>query len=260
MSYIGKNIRKIRTVKKISQADFAEMFGIGRPSVGAYEEGRAEPKLDTIIRIAQNFGLSIDVLLTKELTVNELYKFDIFKADEVLHKKDNKIPIVDKDESQEDTPLIRKEGYLEYIVNNKNKDYINNLPSVRLPDTQHKKSRAFEVSDNAMEFNEKGLLPGDILSCSPIDLENSKKLTIDKVYIVVTHKDIYTRRLIAKRNTLDFKADNPAFEILSFPPEEVIEIWQVDGFYSTALKPPALLEERVALLEKQVKELFAQIN
>lgn len=260
MSYIGKNIRKIRTVKKISQADFAEMFGLGRPSVGAYEEGRAEPKLDTIIKMAHHFGLSIDVLLTKELTVNELYKFDIFKADETLHKKDNNLPVIDKDESPEDTPLIRKEVYLEYIVNYRNKDYINNLPSVRLPDTQHKKSRAFEVADNAMEFNEKGLLPGDILSCSPVDLEKPKKLVVDRVFVVITSKDIYTRRLMSKRDTLDFKADNPSFDALSFQPGDVLELWQVDGFYSTALKPPALLEERVALLEKQVKELYAQLK
>ena len=259
MSYIGKNIRKIRTVKKISQADFAEMFGLGRPSVGAYEEGRAEPKLDTILKIAHHFGLSIDVLLTKELTVNELYKFDIFKADKT-QQKGKKRAVVDKDESPEDTPLIRKEAYLEYIVNYRNKDYINDLPSVRLPDAQHKKSRAFEVTDSAMEFNEKGLLPGDILSCSAVDPENPKKLGVDRVFVVVTAKDIYTRRLVAKRHTLDFKADNPSFDALSFSPDDLLELWQVDGFYSTSLKPPVLLEERVALLEKQVKELYAQLK
>ncbi|MTI32320.1 helix-turn-helix domain-containing protein, partial [Xanthovirga aplysinae] len=49
MSYIGKNIRKIRSVKKLSQAAFAQLFDLGRATVGAYEEGRAEPKIDTII-------------------------------------------------------------------------------------------------------------------------------------------------------------------------------------------------------------------
>ena len=79
MSNVGKNIRKLRTIKKLSQAAFAELFGLARPSVGAYEEGRSEPKMETLIQIAQHFGLSVDLLLTKELTVNELYHFDIFK-------------------------------------------------------------------------------------------------------------------------------------------------------------------------------------
>ncbi|MCZ6899785.1 MAG: transcriptional regulator, partial [Bacteroidetes bacterium] len=34
MSYIGKNIKKIRTIKKLSQAQFAQLFNLARPSVG----------------------------------------------------------------------------------------------------------------------------------------------------------------------------------------------------------------------------------
>ncbi len=260
MSYIGKNIRKIRTVKKISQADFAEMFGLGRPSVGAYEEGRAEPKLDTIIKMAHHFGLSIDVLLTKELTVNELYKFDIFSKEKLATKKKKSAVALDKDDTQAETPLIKKDTFLEYIVNLQNKDYINDLPSIQLPGTQHKKSRAFEVPDQAMEFNEKGLLPGDILSCTPADLKNLKKLPVDAVYVLVTEKDILVRRFTGKRAALDFKADNVAYDVLSIQPGEILELWKVEGFFSTVLKPPALLEERVALLEKQIKELYVQLK
>jgi DNA-binding XRE family transcriptional regulator len=55
MGVIGKNVRKIRTVKKLSQAAFAEIFNLARPSVGAYEEERSEPKLETVIQIASLF-------------------------------------------------------------------------------------------------------------------------------------------------------------------------------------------------------------
>ena len=75
--YFGKNIKKIRLVKKLSQSAFAEVFGIKRSSIGAYEEGRAEPKLEMIIRIAKYFSISVDSLVNSELTVNELYGLDI---------------------------------------------------------------------------------------------------------------------------------------------------------------------------------------
>ena len=65
------NIKKIRSAKKLSQAQFASIFDLNRGSIGAYEEERAEPKVDTIIQIANHFGLSVDLLLNKELTVNE---------------------------------------------------------------------------------------------------------------------------------------------------------------------------------------------
>jgi transcriptional regulator with XRE-family HTH domain len=83
MGIIGKNIRKIRTVKKLSQAAFAELFNLARPSVGAYEEGRSEPKIDTLIQIAQYFGISIDSLLTKELTINDLFNFNVHLQEDI---------------------------------------------------------------------------------------------------------------------------------------------------------------------------------
>lgn len=75
MSIIGKNIKKIRVLKNLNQQAMGDLFGIGRGSIGSYEEGRAEPKLETIVNIANHFDLSLDMLLTKELTVNDLSHF-----------------------------------------------------------------------------------------------------------------------------------------------------------------------------------------
>ena len=52
MTHIGKNIRKIRSVKKLSQQAFADQFGLSRANIGSYEEGRAEPKIAIIMEIA----------------------------------------------------------------------------------------------------------------------------------------------------------------------------------------------------------------
>ncbi len=81
MSNIGRNIRKIRTTKGLSQAAFAELFGLTRASVGAYEEGRAEPKLDAIVQIANYFSFTLDKILMGEVTVNEIYQFELPKVE-----------------------------------------------------------------------------------------------------------------------------------------------------------------------------------
>ena len=75
MSIIGKNIKKLRVLNNLNQKEMGKLFDIGRGSIGSYEEGRAEPKLETVIKIANHFHLSIDNLLKKELTVNELSDF-----------------------------------------------------------------------------------------------------------------------------------------------------------------------------------------
>ncbi|MEP5132314.1 helix-turn-helix domain-containing protein, partial [Nonlabens ulvanivorans] len=76
MSFFGKNIKKIRGIKSLSQQAFADLFDLKRGTLGAYEEGRSEPKIETIIKIANYFSISIDDILTAELTVNQLLKFN----------------------------------------------------------------------------------------------------------------------------------------------------------------------------------------
>lgn len=76
----GKNIKKIRAIKKMSQTAFAELFDIKRSSIGAYEEGRAEPKLEVIIRIAEYFRISVDHLVNGEVKVNELVQNNAIDA------------------------------------------------------------------------------------------------------------------------------------------------------------------------------------
>lgn len=73
---LSKNIKKLRLFKNLNQAEFAALFDLKRPSVGAYEEGRAEPKLDTLIKISTYFDLSIDLIVKSELTVNQIAKFE----------------------------------------------------------------------------------------------------------------------------------------------------------------------------------------
>jgi transcriptional regulator with XRE-family HTH domain len=84
MSKIGKNIRKIRATKGLSQTAFANLFNITRASIGAYEEGRAEPKTDIMLQIAKYFSIPVESLLSEELTVNKLTNFNLKS---VLSKK-----------------------------------------------------------------------------------------------------------------------------------------------------------------------------
>ncbi|MCY0976790.1 helix-turn-helix transcriptional regulator [Chryseobacterium wangxinyae] len=72
MSFFGTNIKKIRQVKGLSQKAFADLFDLNRGVISAYEEGRAEPKIDTLLKVARYFNLDLDDFLTKPLQVNNL--------------------------------------------------------------------------------------------------------------------------------------------------------------------------------------------
>ncbi|MDN3695636.1 helix-turn-helix transcriptional regulator [Chryseobacterium tructae] len=72
MSFFGTNIKKIRQVKGLSQKAFADLFDLNRGVISSYEEGRAEPKIETILKVANHFNLDLDKLLTEILQVNQL--------------------------------------------------------------------------------------------------------------------------------------------------------------------------------------------
>ena len=72
----------------MNQSDFAALFDINRPSIGSYEEGRSEPKLATLQKIASHFKLSVDELISKELTVNQIARFDL---DELNRENENRL-------------------------------------------------------------------------------------------------------------------------------------------------------------------------
>ncbi|WP_066835755.1 LexA family transcriptional regulator [Rufibacter ruber] len=258
MSCIGKNIKKIRTVKNLSQAAFAQLFDLARPSVGAYEEGRSEPKIDTLIQIARHFGVSLDLLITKELTVNDLYGFDIFKRD--LHQNQLLIKVADAEEA----PVLRAALVMaseqdNYFVRRQEREFLDNLPTLLLPGQQQVLHRAFEHTGSEMQYQQHGLRHGDLLYCTALPVD-ALQLKPNEVYVVVTANKLITRRFqgLTDEGALLLKADNPDYDHLLQPLEEVTEFWHVDGFYSTYLKSPSSLEERLTKLESLVKKLMGE--
>ncbi|WP_224999820.1 LexA family transcriptional regulator [Cesiribacter sp. SM1] len=274
MSYIGKNIKRIRAVKKLSQAAFAELFDLARPSVGAYEEGRSEPKIDTIIAIAQHFGLSADALLRKELTVNELYSLDILKGEFDPTQLPPALGKSSKNEQVQTTPLNRsnstagaglafvsKAMRLEYIVNLNNRDFHNRLPKVALPEALQDKTRAFEHSGGEMLTDGGGLKDGDILTAIPAPKEKPGRLHEGCIYVVVTAKELLIRRLRkAAEKELVLDADNPTTGPVTVNQEELLELWEVKGCWSTQLQQPGLLEHKLLALEDQLRLLKDRVG
>jgi|GEM_PF-4098116 len=67
MSFFGQNIRFLRNSRQMSQSAFAEVFGLKRTAVGAYEEERAEPKVELFVKIANYFGIPLEDLVCRSL-------------------------------------------------------------------------------------------------------------------------------------------------------------------------------------------------
>jgi transcriptional regulator with XRE-family HTH domain len=76
MTKIGANIKKIRTTKGLSQQAFADLFELTRGNISSYEESRAEPKIETVIQIANYFSIPLHQFITENLSIHEILKYN----------------------------------------------------------------------------------------------------------------------------------------------------------------------------------------
>ncbi len=62
-SKFGQNLKRIRMKKKMSQGDIARVLDIHRAYISGIENGKRNPTLATIQKLANALGISADELL-----------------------------------------------------------------------------------------------------------------------------------------------------------------------------------------------------
>lgn len=66
---LAQNLKIIRKRNKITQQVFADVLEIEQKCVGSWEENRARPPLQALVRISDEFEIDLKELLTKKLCV-----------------------------------------------------------------------------------------------------------------------------------------------------------------------------------------------
>lgn len=67
MSLISNNLKYLRRINGLTQEQFARRIGTKRANVGAYEESRAIPPVDTLKIIANTFGITVDDFVKRDI-------------------------------------------------------------------------------------------------------------------------------------------------------------------------------------------------
>ncbi len=59
-------LKQLRTSKKLLQKDVAALLGIDRTTYAKYESGASEPNYETLLKLAEIFGVSTDYILGRD--------------------------------------------------------------------------------------------------------------------------------------------------------------------------------------------------
>jgi transcriptional regulator with XRE-family HTH domain len=60
---LGRNLKRIRNTKNITQGDIVRALGVGRGYISNVENGKANPTLETIAKIAKALKVKIEELV-----------------------------------------------------------------------------------------------------------------------------------------------------------------------------------------------------
>jgi len=243
MSFFGKNIKKIRGIKSLSQQAFADLFDLKRGTLGAYEEGRSEPKIETIIKIANYFSISIDDILTAELTVNQLLKFNdrLTLTPEELER-----------EQFAQVPCITEKLEEDYLEHYSNQTFIDDMPQLSLPINIDKDFRAYTVANLEMTSHDKGLYPKDVIIGEKVPHKVIKKLNNGTIVLAVTEKELILRRLYVTADGLVLRADHKNIDDETFHLNDIKELWRIRYVFFRRIPDFSdSMEDKMAFLEAQ---------
>lgn len=250
MSIAGQNLKYLRKLRGWTQEEFANKLGIKRSLVGAYEEERADPRLDVLQVVSEIFKLTLHELLTKELGNQSGTYLTRRRQMKMMSAERNLIHFV---------PVKAAAGYL---ANYADSEFIDELNTFTLPMLSGGNYRAFEIIGDSM-------LPtpsGSIIVCEKIEDLNDVKN--DQPYIVVSRNEGIVYKRVEKnnryKNKLTLVSDNPQYQPYQINTEDVAELWHAQMVISKVSQQQRWdmnsLASMVNNLQSQVSTLKKKLN
>ncbi len=246
MSLINSNIRYLRKQKGLTQDAFANEIGVTRSVIGAYEEGRAEPKIKTMQVMADYFGISMDQLIGVDLAESAASHIRGSENDkpDLSGKRLRVLSITVDAHDRENIELVRQKAAAGYLNGYADPEYIEELPRFQLPNLPQGTYRAFEITGDSML----PLMPGTIVVGEYT--ENWELLKDGHCYVLVTasegvvYKRVYNK--LDEGKVLSLHSDNPAYPAYNVNIADVVEVWKAKCFISSAFPDPEMSMTKLA--------------
>jgi transcriptional regulator with XRE-family HTH domain len=218
MKKISKNIAHLRHIKGVSQEFMADELGITRSRLSSWEEHRADPPIDLLIKLSEYFNVSVDSLIKIDLTkVQDLRDLLKIGGNRIL------FPVMVDKEGRDLVELVPVKASAGYLHGYSDEEFIENLPRISLPYAMNGKFRGFPIIGDSMPPLEQGaFVVGQYV-------EKLSDIKDGKTYIVLTQNDgLVYKRLYNKieiDGSIELHSDNKAYLPYSIKPDDVFEIW-----------------------------------
>jgi transcriptional regulator with XRE-family HTH domain len=268
MSYAGKNLKYIRKQREWTQEEMANQLQIKRSLVGAYEEERAEPRLEVMESICALFSINLEQFLFQDLSLtgsmdgggegnsgnSYLERRRALKSD----KSNSLAPIV---------PFVPVKAAAGYLAGYADPEFLDELNTFTLPMLAPGDYRAFEIIGDSMLPTPSGsVIVGEKVG-------SFKEVKNSNTYIVVSNSDgVVYKRIITNDDRskegngdrLTLLSDNPLYEPYQVNATDIVEIWKAVYIIHKAGAQPMWNVDQLAgvvnNLQDQITSLKKKLN
>jgi transcriptional regulator with XRE-family HTH domain len=255
--FFAPNLKFLRKKAGKTQDNMSSDLKIGRTTIANYEAGLSEPNIETLVKFANYFGVSIDGFLSKNMEAEILDSLPpLIGQAEGGYTGIPRVITVDNEGNDNITyvPIKARAGYL---LGYSDPEYMETLPTFRLPGLSNATYRMFEVEGLSMAPN---ILNGDrVIGEWVEDLNNIRD---NRIYVVVHSGGVAVKRVINRlkeRGKIYLKSDTIAhrheFPTLEVDPADISEVWYGRLKISSDFTEPAEVYHRLADLEVDVMEM-----
>ena len=263
---INTNLKFWRRELALTQAQMAEKLGIKRSLVGAYEEGRAEPKLATLVNMARLFGISLDQLVTTDFSKKKNAKAAVRQL-EAAGPTGSPSPTrpggnlrilaltVDK-EQNENIELVPQKAAAGYLNGYADPEYLEELPKFRLPMLGTTGTyRAFEIAGDSMLPIASGTVIVGRYVDDWLSIKDGTPCIVVSSKEGIVFKRVFNR--LKEGAMLALHSDNPVYSPYEIDVEDVVEIWEAKAYISSTFPIADLSLNRLASI---VLDLQQQVS
>jgi transcriptional regulator with XRE-family HTH domain len=251
MSQAGQNLKYLRKLRGWTQEEFATRLGIKRSLIGAYEEERADPRIEVLEIVGDIFKVTLDELLLHDLSeTNGVSYLAKRRQMKMMSAERNLIHFV---------PVKAAAGYLAGYGDS---EFIDELNTFTLPMLTGSHFRAFEIIGDSMMPTPSGSI---IVGAKVEGIENVKN---NSAYIVVSNSEGIVYKRVIKNNKNKSKitlvSDNPAYQPYQVNTRDVLEMWQAEAIINKVTNHQRWdvdsLVNLVSNLQDQVSVLKKKMN
>ena len=219
MAVSNQNLKYLRKLRGWTQEEFAQKLRIKRSLLGAYEEERAEPRIDVLEVVCDIFKLTLDDLLRKDLSDS--------KTNYLAKRRAIKLA-----SGRSDIPFVPVKAAAGYLAGYADPEFVDELNTFTLPMLSGGNYRAFEIIGDSM-------LPtpsGSVIVGEKVD--NVEEVKNNTACIVVSRNEGIVYKRIQKngraKNKLTLASDNPVYHPYTVNTEDVLGMWQAQMILSKA--------------------------